>query len=137
MKSVNIYLRTTQQVDDICETTELTAKGTYLCTPDKRTVTFTESTEEGMVTTLLTLTRKDTPVVTMVRKGTTENRMTIQQGVCHQGPYQMGPYTITLGVTGLCVSHNLTETGGSLFMQYALTMNGQDASKNTIELSIK
>ena len=76
-------------------------------------------------------------MVILERKGTVHNSMTVQQGVRHQSVYHMGPCTFTMGVYGNTVACSFNEEGGSLFLSYALDMNAQHASNNTLELTIR
>ena len=138
-KEVMITMKTCQQVGEMKDDMEITTTATYEFTPIRQVLTYTENTpEEGDVITKITVDRlPQKPLVILERKGAVHNSMTVQQGVRHQSVYHMGPCTFTMGVYGNTVACSLNEERGSLFLSYALDMNAQHASTNTLELTIK
>ncbi len=138
-KDVMITMKTCQQVEGVKDGTEITTKATYEYTPLKQVLTYVENTpEEGDIVTVITVDKlPQKPLVILERRGTFHNSMTVQQGVRHQGVYNMGPCTFTMGVYGNTVACSFSEDRGSLFLSYALDMNATHASNNTLELTIK
>ena len=138
-KQVMITMKTCQQVEGVKDGTEITTNATYEYVPLKQVLTYVENTpEEGDIVTTITVDRlPQKPMVILQRNGTFHNSLTVQQGVRHQGIYNMGPCTFTMGVYGNTVACSFGEEGGSLFLSYALDMNATHASNNTLELTIK
>lgn len=138
-KQVMISMKTAQQAGEVKDQMEITTQATYQYSPMKQVLTYTETTkEEGDILTVITVDRlPQKPLVTLERRGTHNNSMTVQQGVRHQTLYNMGPCTFTMGVYGNTVACGLFEDKGSLFLSYALDMNAVHASNNTLELTIK
>ncbi|MBR3844409.1 MAG: DUF1934 domain-containing protein [Clostridia bacterium] len=139
VKSTVIQMKTCQQVDDVKDTMEITTEATYEYFPLKQVITYEENTpEEGTVQTVITVDRlPQKPLVTLERKGSHTNCMTVQQGIRHQTLYAMGPCSFTMGVYGNTVACSLSEDRGSLYLSYSLDINATHASNNTLELTIR
>lgn len=122
------------QDDDIVE---LFTNGIFYKEGDRFIIQYDESDATGYEGCQTTLEVEGNERVTLVRSGPTETHLVVQNGIRHQGLYDLGFGEIIMGVSGLNIQSALHELGGTVMFHYSLDINSIVASENKMTIEIK
>lgn len=86
--------------------------------------------------TFLTVDTNDDTIV-IRRKGEIDSKLNIHKGRRCIGHYNVGPASLLIGVSERMLDVDLNSDGGSLHVEYAIDINAEFVSKNTIDIKIK
>lgn len=136
-KDVLITLRGTQiNGDEKPETVELMTRGIMTGRNGKFAISY-EETEltgtPGVTTTFLVFNPKR---IVLTRDGAIRSRMVFETDVKHEALYDLGFGSLLVGIYAKEISADLTEDGGSLFIDYTVEIEQQISSRNTYRLEI-
>ena len=126
---VIIKIKNIQTADDINEETELITEGKFYESKGKLYIFYSEdeAAETSACTVMIVVDKKD---VTISRKGEFSSKMHYSEGECEQILYHTPFGEIPLVLKTLKVKNMLTESGGELYLQYKLSVNGEDVNNN-------
>lgn len=136
-KDVIITVKGTQ-VNEFGETDtqELISKGTYHIKDGAYYIIYNESQVTGMEGTATSL-KAEPGRVTLNRMGTSQHRQVFEPGVRHRGNY-VTPFGIMyMAATSTKVEVNLTDSGGTINLEYVLEVENQKVSDNVLSLTIR
>ncbi len=136
-KDVLITLRGTQvNEDEKPETVELMTRGIMTGRNGKFAISY-EETEltgtPGVTTTFLVFNPKR---IVLTRDGAIRSRMVFETDVKHEALYDLGFGSLLVGIYAKEISADLTEDGGSIFIDYTVEIEQQISSRNTYRLEI-
>lgn len=137
MKKVLIKVKGVQGIDGDNTAIELVTEGTLRRFENEYTITYTEEqTVEGSKTKTVLTVQSDNTVV-LERRGDLNSRLVITKGERNNCLYAMPQGTLSLGIYGKEVKSNLTESGGTVKMVYAIDANLEPISENTVEIFVE
>lgn len=137
MKKVLIKIKGTQGLDGDNAVIELTTEGTFRQFDDEYIITYSEEqTIEGSKTKTQ-LTVKPDKTVVLEQRGELNSRLVITEGVRNNCLYAIPQGSLTLGIYGKEVKHNLDDNGGNIKMVYTISANMQPLSENTVEITLE
>ncbi len=137
MKKVLIKIKGTQRQNDDQSVIELSTEGTLRCFEDKYTLTYSEQQTLEGASLKTQLTVQNSKTVVLERRGDLNSRLVITEGERNQCPYAIPQGTLTLGIYGKTVKCDMSEQGGHIKMVYAIDVNLDPMSENTVEISVK
>lgn len=136
LKDVTIAIRGAQEVDGEENVIEMVASGTLSITSEECILEYDEKDEDDTVfRTILSIDREG--IATLQRDGPQANRMTIQRGQRHLCHYDTPFGVLNIGVFGEQVAHNLTDSGGEVYMRYTIDINSAMQSRNEVKITVK
>ena len=137
-QEVLITLRGTQTVPgEQPETVELMTRGTMTGRNGKFAISYTETEltgTPGVVSTFLIL---NPHRVVLTRDGPIKSRMVFVEGVKDESIYDLGFGSLLLGVHTRKIEVDLSETGGRLFIDYAVEIEQSQTSRNSYEILVE
>lgn len=134
-KEVLISIIDEQLSDGEKEKLELTATGVMTCCDAGCTLVYDEpdGEMEGSTTTL----QIESPTcVTVVREGSYNSQMTIEQNKRHSCYYDTPYGSFMMGVFARRVHASVTESGGTLDMEYTVDFNSGLAAENIMHITV-
>ncbi len=135
-KDVLIAIRGTQHTDgEEPQVIELTTDGTLTAEDGVVTVSYRESEMTGLDGVITTF-RVENDRVILQRDGDLNSTMTFIEGEKTESLYDMGFGAMLLGVSSRRVRSDLTEKGGSLFVDYAVEIEHVPVGTNTYEITV-
>ncbi len=127
----------TQIVDGDKETIKLTTAGDFTFDGNKYYIKYREyDNENPNVYFDNTVEVQDNDIVTVIRKGVTNSRLTLERGRRHQCHYNTMFGDLMVGVFANMIENNLSEKGGVLQASYTLDFNAGLVSKNEIYIKV-
>ena len=136
LKDVTISIQGTQEVDGEENAIEMVASGTLCVSPEEFVLEYDEKDEDDVVSrTTLTVDHEGT--ATLQRDGPRGSRMMIQRGRRHLCHYDTAFGVLMIGVFGEQVAHNMTDSGGELYMRYTIDINSAMQSRNEVKITVK
>ena len=115
---------------------ELTTKGSYYLKKGAYFIIYGESEITGMSGTT-TFLKAEKDRVTLNRTGASQQRQVFESGLRHRGSYITSYGVINMAVIPSKVEVNLTETGGSINLEYELEIENQKISNNLLSLVVR
>ncbi|MBC7346126.1 MAG: DUF1934 domain-containing protein [Clostridia bacterium] len=115
---------------------ELITEGRLYCRDQSYYILYQESELTGLEGTLTSLKIEPTRVV-LNRTGGTAQRQTFEQGVWDQGYYVTPFGTVRIGVIPSRVDVDLTESGGSINLEYELQIEQEKVSDNRLSITVQ
>ena len=132
-KDVLVSIKGTQIIDGEKDTVEMITAGTWYEKNGKQYLLYEESYEEVQVTTKNTL--KITPeLIEVSKKGVVSSKMIYELGKKHQTNYMTPMGMIVLGITTGDIFVEADADTLRVEIKYAMEMNGQFVSNNTMEI---
>ena len=132
-KDVLVSIKGTQIIDGEKDTVEMITAGTWYEKNGKQYLLYEESYEEVQVTTKNTL--KITPeLIEVSKKGVVSSKMIYELGKKHQTNYMTPMGMIVLGITTVDIFVEADADTLRVEIKYAMEMNGQFVSNNTMEI---
>ena len=132
-----IKITGTQGLDGDTDSVELTTVGKMGVKDGQFLLTYDESEMLGVKGVKTSLMVKDEDTVVLKRSGGYASRLVVQKGVRNSCFYSTPHGDLVIGIFGENVSHNLTDSGGTLNMSYTIDSNLQLISRNSVEISVK
>ncbi len=127
----------TQIIDGEKETIKLTTAGEFTCDGEKYYIRYREyDNENPNIYFDNTVEVQDDDIVTVIRKGPANSRLTLQKGRRHQCHYNTLFGDLMVGVFANMIENDLTEKGGVLQASYTLDFNAGLVSKNEIHIKV-
>ncbi|MBE6729957.1 MAG: DUF1934 domain-containing protein [Ruminococcaceae bacterium] len=114
---------------------ELKTLGKFGVKNDKYYIQYTESTENDETCDTLIKVSKNETIIT--KKGATDNRMVIEKGKRNTCFYSSCGAVLMLDIYGMNTINNLNSSGGSLCLEYEISINSVPVSQNKIEITVK
>ena len=127
----------TQIVDGDKETINLKTAGEYYKENDLIHIKYKEYDNENPAICFdNTVTLQGDSVVTVIRSGAANSRLTLEKGRRHQCHYNTMFGDLMVGVFTSAVESKLDEKGGTLYAAYTLDFNAGLVSKNEIFIKV-
>lgn len=127
----------TQIIDGEKETIKLTTAGEFTFDGHKHYIRYREYDNENPgIYFDNTVEAEGSEVVTVIRKGPANSRLTLERGRRHQCHYSTMFGDLMVGVFANMIENNLTEKGGVLQASYTLDFNAGLVSKNEIHINV-
>ena len=136
-KDVFITIKGIQNVDGEKDTTELFTQGNFYQKNSNYYITYDESEATGFQGSTTTLKIEGSGKVTLIRSGTTQSHLIVENGERNVGHYGTDQGNLAIGVYAKQVSSSLTNNGGDLFFSYSLDVNSNLISENEVYINIK
>ena len=132
-KDVLVSIKGTQILDGEKDTVEMITTGTWYEKNGKQYLLYEESYEEVQVTTKNTL--KISPeLIEVSKKGVVSSKMIYELGKKHMSNYMTPMGMIVLGITTGDIFVEADADTLRVEIRYAMEMNGQFVSNNTMEI---
>lgn len=126
-----------QTVDGDKETIKLTTAGEYKTENGIRIIKYKEYDNDNPdICFDNTVTLEGDSIVTVIRKGPAQSRLTLEKGRRHQCHYCTMYGDLMVGVYTSEVESTLTDKGGTLSASYTLDFNAGLVSKNEIYIKV-
>lgn len=137
MKKVLVKIKGIQGLDDDKAVIELSTEGTLRRFDDEYIITYTEdqTVEGSKIKTQLTV--KDSGTVILERRGDLNSRLIITEGERNNCFYAIPQGSLTLGIYGKEVKHDLRDIGGTVKMVYTIDVDMQPLSENEVEILVE
>lgn len=137
-QDVLITLKGTQSfANEKPETIELLTRGTMTGRNGKFAISY-EETEmtgiPGVTTTFLVFNPKR---IVLTREGAIHSRMVFEKDIQNDSLYDLGFGSLMVGICAKEIRTDLTEAGGSLFIDYVVDVEQSMSSRNSYEISVK
>lgn len=131
-----------QKIDNDVEEITLTTEGTYATKDGKRYIMYREFEQDGQKgqsSTLKIDNTGDEKIVSLIRHDPRSGKtnLVLQENKRHLCQYGTTFGCLTLGVYTSKITDNLTEEGGSIYIEYTLDINTNLSSYNAITVTVK
>lgn len=127
----------TQIVDGDKETIKLTTAGDFTFEDGKYYIRYREyDNEDPNIYFDNTVEAQENEIITIIRKGVANSRLTLERGRRHQCHYNTMFGDLMVGVFTNLIENNLSEKGGVLQASYTLDFNAGLVSKNEIHIKV-
>lgn len=137
MKKVLVKIKGVQGLDGEQDIIELSTEGTLRFFEDEYIITYSEDqTVEGSKTKTQLTVKGDNSVI-LERRGDLNSRLVITEGERNNCLYAIPQGSLSLGIYGKEVKSNLTKCGGTVKMVYAIDVNLEPLSENTVEITLE
>ena len=136
-KDVLITIKGIQKLDGESDTTELFTHGNFYRKNDNYYITYDESEATGFQGSTTTLKVEANDKVTLIRSGTTQSHLIVQNGERNVGHYGTDQGNLSIGVYAKEIKSTLDDTGGDLYFAYSLDINSNLISENEVYINIK
>ncbi len=136
-KQVIITVKGTQlnEYDDV-DSQEFITTGTYYIKNGVYFIMYSESEITGMAGTATSI-KAEPGRVTLNRMGTSQHKQVFETGLRHSVYYRTPFGTLYMNVTASMVDVNLTDSGGSINLEYVLEVDNQKVSDNRLALTVR
>lgn len=131
----NLKIKTTQVVESESYDMDFEMNASYVKINDTRYISYIETDEESKNKLRTTVKIKPNGIVTII-KGKNEG-MVLEIGKTHSCCYPTPFGDIVLDVSAYKITNSLNDNGGELELQYSLIVDGNELSKNTLNLTVK
>lgn len=135
MNNFLITVKGVQYINDDEDIIELKTLGKFKFNNNKFYIKYSQTDDDGSVTN--TLIKVGDNEVLLQRSGATESRMQIEVGKRNSCYYRSQGAGMILEVYGISIENALTLNGGSLSLEYSLSINSAPISQNKIEITVK
>lgn len=136
--NVLITLKGTQSYGaDKPETIELITRGTMTGRNGKFAISYEETEMTGIPGVTTTFLIFNPRRVVLTREGAIHSRMVFEKDVNNDSLYDLGFGSLMVGVCAKEIQVDLTENGGTLFIDYTVEVEQSMAGRNTYEISIE
>lgn len=115
---------------------ELVTTGSYFIKNGAYYIIYNESQLTGMEGTSTSV-KAEQGVVTLNRMGTSQHRQVFEIGQRHRGSYVTPFGLMHIAVTSSRVEVSLTDSGGSINLEYILEVENQKVSDNKLTLTVR
>ncbi len=125
--------------EDAADTVELTTAATMEVDADGRfSIRYRESELSGMEGTTTTITFLDTDrsVLTILREGTVNSALVLEQGRFHSGVYQTPVMPLDITTMTYRLKNDVTAEGGTVTADYSLRIGGVTTSRTKLVAEI-
>ena len=131
-----ITIDTIQQTESGHDSFSLSTFGDYCYSEDKAVIRYQDSEATGFEGCMTTLDiSKD--AITMNRTGPTHSNLVLEPGKKHICHY-MTPYgVLPLGVYAEEISHDLSQSGGTVDLRYSLDLNANFFALNHLKITVR
>lgn len=118
------------------EVVSFVTEGTLLCDNLQYEIRYSESEMTGMEGTVTTLKVEDGSVL-LIREGTLSSMLVFEKGKTHVSSYDTEFGSLQVGVTARKVDVQMTESGGTIQIDFNLDYNGAQGGRNAINVGVK
>lgn len=121
--------------EDAADTMELTTAATMEIDDDGRfSIRYRESELSGMegTTTTITFLAGDRSVLTILREGTVNSALVLEQGRFHSGVYQTPVMPLDITTMTYRLKNDVTAEGGTITADYSLRIGGVTTSRTKL-----
>ncbi len=121
--------------EDAADTMELTTAATMEIDADGRfSIRYRESELSGMegTTTTITFLAGDRSVLTILREGTVNSALVLEQGRFHSGVYQTPVMPLDITTMTYRLRNDVTAEGGTITADYSLRIGGVTTSRTKL-----
>ena len=137
-KDVIISIRGAQSFEDLDDDViELVTSGTLSHTDSGYHLSYQETELTGLGGTTTTFHVEPDSKVTLIRLGEVTSQMVFEEQKKHISAYETPYGAMTVGVATHRVSANLSETGGTLEIDYALEIDHAIAGENCFRIQVR
>ncbi len=131
--NVMITVLSTVESDGDREQMEFVTEGKMLCGTSYR-ISYTTDDGTGSEHTMI---RAGKDEVVIYRRGGTDSHMTVRKGERYVGHYDVGAAGMMVGVSGRELEFDMNDDGGRVYLEYAIDINSQHVSVNSVEIKVK
>ena len=131
----NLKIKTTQVVESEAFNMDFEMNASYVKINETRYISYIQVDEDTKNKLRTTIKIKPDGVVTII-KGKSEG-MILEIGKTHSCNYPTPFGNILLEVSAFKIANSLSDDGGELERQYSLIVDGNELSKNTLNLTVK
>lgn len=132
---INIVGKQTNECGET-DTQEFVTAGKFYRKDDAYYIIYNESEVTGMEGTTTSL-KIQHGLVTLNRMGKNEQKMIFQPGVQHKSQYGTPYGLMQIAVISSVVEVDLTDTGGSINLEYELEVENRKISYNILSLAVR
>lgn len=125
-----------EEVDGEVENLSFVTEGTLLCEAGLCEITYQESEMTGMAGTATTM-KVEKGSVLLIRQGALSSILVFEKGKTHYSGYDTEFGRFQVGVTARRVEVAMTETGGQIQVDYAMTFNGAEGGRHAIRVDVR
>ena len=137
-QDVLITLKGTQDYGgDKPETIELITRGTMTGRNGKFAISYEETEMTGIPGVTTTFLVFNPRRVVLTREGALHARMVFEKDVSNDSLYDLGFGSLMVGICAKDIQVDLSEKGGSLFIDYTVEVEQSMSGRNTYEISIE
>lgn len=136
MKNVIIKIKGTQGLGADKDVIELTTEGTLEKSEQGIILRYEEGEMMGERAVHTALTASGNSVI-LERSGDMSSKLVIERNKRNSCFYSIPQGEMVLGIYGKSVQNELTDSGGTLKMEYTIDTNLQPVSENIVEISVK
>lgn len=136
-RDVLITLRGTQRyLGEQPEAVELVTRGTLTWGRGKFAVAYTETALTGTEGVISTFFVSGKNRVVLTRSGPIQSKMIFDEGQKNEGLYDLGFGALLVGVIARQVEADLSETGGTIRIDYTVEIEQSTTSRNAYEITV-
>ncbi len=137
-QDVLITLRGTQTyAQEKPESVELMTRGTMTGRNGKFAISYEETELTGVAGTTTTFLVFNPRRVVLSREGTIRSRMVFEEDVKNEALYDLGFGSLLISICARKIEVELSEEGGSLFIDYTVEIENAMSSRNTYEIRVE
>ena len=137
-QNVLITLKGTQSYGgDQPETIELITRGTMTGRNGKFAISYEETEMTGIPGVTTTFMIFNPKRVVLTRDGAIHSRMVFEKDIANDSLYDLGFGSLMVSVCAKEIQVDLSEAGGTLFIDYTVEVEQSMAGRNTYEISIE
>lgn len=137
MQEITFNIKGTQEIDGNTDVMEFVSVGKYMKTEDSVVLEYDEGVSFGINGVKTKLTLHNDGIVTLERSGGKYGNLVVEEGKRHLCQYSTEYGDIMIGIFGESIKNELTESGGTLSLQYSIDVNAGLLSKNKVEISVR
>lgn len=131
----NLKIKTIQVVESESYDMNFEMNASYVKINDIRYISYIEIDEKSKNKLRTTIKIKPNGIVTII-KGKNEG-MVLEVGKTHSCSYPTPFGEILLDISAYKINNTLSDDGGELELQYSLIVDGNELSRNTLNLTVK
>lgn len=137
-QEVLITLRGTQTFgSEKPESIELVTRGTMTGRNGKFAVSYEETEMTGVPGVTTTFLVFNPRRIVLTREGAIHSRMVFEQDIKNDALYDLGFGSLMVGICAKKIKVDLSEAGGSLFIDYIVDVEQSMSSRNSYEITVK
>ncbi|WP_003542706.1 DUF1934 domain-containing protein [Desulfotomaculum nigrificans] len=136
-KDVLVTIKSTKKdSDNDTEVIELVSPGTFHKKGNSYYILYPETVISGTENSTTSV-KVAADTVTIVRSGHINMRQVFEKGKLHRSVYQTPFGSMNMTVLPLQIEVDLTDLGGSIKLEYELTLNDNKLGTNTLEIKVR
>lgn len=136
-KDVLINIKGIQSADGQKDESELFTNGIFGGKNGNYYILYDESEATGFAGCHAMIKAEGDKKVTLSRSGNVKSLLTIERNRRNIGHYAIPQGNIMVGISAKDIKNSLTDSGGELYLRYAVDINSSHISSNEVYITIK